>query len=56
MSSLPIALVIAALDLRQFIGWVAPSCVYIGAILDGTLTRLQCSLFCIEFTINMGPN
>ena len=39
----------------QFIGWVVPSCVYADVVLDGILSKLQCSVFYVKRTMNRVP-
>ena len=39
----------------QFIGWVAPSCVYADIVLDGIVSKLQCSMFDVKRTMNRVP-
>ena len=36
----------------QFIGWVAPSCVYTDIVLDGIISKLQCSVFYVKRAMN----
>ena len=55
MILVPIAIIIVALDLQQFIGWVAPFWVYIDISLDSIIIKLQCSIFCIRININRVP-
>ena len=38
----------------QFIGWVAPSCIYTDTILNGIVNKLQCSMFCVEKDYEQG--
>ena len=39
----------------QFIGWVAPSRVYTDVVLDGIVSKLQCSMFYVKRTMNRVP-
>ena len=39
-----ISLIIVFLGFIQFIGWVAQSCVYTDIVLDGSISKLQCSM------------
>ena len=50
-----IALFVIVLDLMQFIGWATPSCVCINIVLDGIITRLQCSMLYITIAMNTVP-
>ena len=52
MILLPIALIIVALDLVQFIGYFALSHVYIDIVLDGIITRLHCFVFSMQLAMN----
>ena len=55
MFLVPIALIIVVFDLVQFIGWVVPSRVCTNGILNGGITKLQCSVFCVKRTMNRVP-
>ena len=48
-----VALKIVYLDLMRFIRLVALSCIYINVVLDGIISNLQCSVFCMKININM---
>ena len=39
----------------QFIGWFAPSCVYIDVVLNGIGSKLQCSVFWVKIIMNRVP-
>ena len=50
-----IAPIIVVIDLMQFIRWVALSRVYINAVLDGIITKMQCSVFHVKIAMNTVP-
>ena len=55
MILLPIGPTALNLDLKQFIGWVAPSSVYIYIVLNHIITKLQFFIFFMKITINKVP-
>ena len=50
-----IAPIFEFVGLVQFIGWVALSCVCTDAILDGIISKLQCSIFYAKRAMNRVP-
>ena len=55
LNLLPIGLNVVVQDSVQLIGWVAPSCLCVYAILGGITIRLYCSILFILLTIYMMP-
>ena len=55
MVSVPITLIIVVIGSVQFIGWIAPSHVYTGIVLDGSINKLKCSMFHIKRAVNRVP-
>ena len=49
-----VALIVDFIGLVQFIGWVAPSCVYTEIVLDGIISKLQCSVFYVKKDYEQG--
>ena len=43
------------IGLAQFIGWVVSSCVRTDVVLDGIISKLQCSVFYVKRAMNMVP-
>ena len=52
MFLVPIALIVAIVGLIRFFEWVALSCIYIDIVLDGSITKMQCSMFSAERAMN----
>ena len=51
MILVPIAFIVVVIDLVQSIGWVAPSYTCTDIVLDCSITKLQCSMFCVKRAI-----
>ena len=43
------------IGLVHFIGWVVPSCVCTDVILDGIISKLQCSMLYVKRAMNRVP-
>ena len=50
-----IALILIAIDLVQFIGWVALPCIHTKVVLKGIINKLQCSVLCVKRTMSRVP-
>ena len=47
-----LALIVAVIDLMQIAGWVALSWIQTDGVLDGIITKLQFSMFCVKRAID----
>ena len=52
MFLVPIALIVVVSDPVQFIVWVVPSYENVDIVLDSTIVKLQCSIFCMKTDMN----
>ena len=49
-----IAILVVGTYSVQFFGWVVLSSVYTGFVLDGSITKLQCSMFFVKKNYEQG--